>query len=316
MYQITIIMPVYNCESEVGNTIESILDQSFTDFKLIIINDGSTDKTLNILNNYLDKRIEIVSQTNQGVSVARNVGLRMANTKYTCFIDSDDYLNKDYLKELFYSAEINNSDMAFCNYRRIYNDKIINVNVYRGEDKNIYINSLLTHDLWGVLWNKIFKTEVIKNNEVTFQDGISMWEDLCFCVSFLVLPIKISFVDKYLYDYINRGNSLLNQKINVRRVEDQIKAIGVISNLKSYTQKCDINLITSMMLSKSAYLTVYHLFDYDKWSEIYPVQLRYIFLSKLNIKIKLISILAKFRMKRTVYFIAKLKFLLSRFKMS
>ena len=111
--KISIIVPVYNVESYLVRCIDSILNQSFKNFELILVNDGSTDDSLIICKKYLnvDKRIKLVSQVNKGLSAARNTGLRHTSGKYICFIDSDDFVEKDYLLFLINNIEKYNSDI-------------------------------------------------------------------------------------------------------------------------------------------------------------------------------------------------------------
>ena len=127
---ISIIVPVYNVESYLERCIESILNQSFKEFELILVNDGSTDSCKDICNEYKtkDKRIKVIHKENGGLSSARNAGLDIARGKYIGFVDSDDFINKDMYKTLFNTIQDNNSDMIICDYYKVNeenNDTII-----------------------------------------------------------------------------------------------------------------------------------------------------------------------------------------------
>jgi len=126
MVKISVIMPIYNSEKYLKEAIDSVLNQSFKDFELICINDGSTDNSPEILENYRkkDKRIKIINQKNQGLSAARNKGLKNSEGEFIFFIDSDDYIAKNTLKKLYQNARINDSDIVLYKKARFNGDKI------------------------------------------------------------------------------------------------------------------------------------------------------------------------------------------------
>lgn len=115
---ISIIVPVYNVEKYLDRCVQSILIQSFKRFELILVNDGSTDNSFEICQKYRkkDSRVILISQENKGLSAARNTGLNNAHGDYICFIDSDDFIEKDYLKLLLNNLKSNNADISICEY--------------------------------------------------------------------------------------------------------------------------------------------------------------------------------------------------------
>ena len=115
---ISIIVPVYNVEKYLDRCIQSILVQSFKKFELVLINDGSTDNSLKICQKYReeDNRIVLISQPNKGLSAARNTGLENIHGEYVCFIDSDDFVEKNYLRSLYNNLEKNKADISICEY--------------------------------------------------------------------------------------------------------------------------------------------------------------------------------------------------------
>ena len=118
--KVSVIMPAYNSEVYIRESIDSVLAQSFTDFELIVVDDGSTDTTAAIVKSYADSRIRLIRQANQGVSVARNTGLEAAQGQFITFLDSDDLYYPDFLKTLYHLVQSNQTDMSFSNYSESY----------------------------------------------------------------------------------------------------------------------------------------------------------------------------------------------------
>ena len=119
MAQITVILPVYNVEKYLKQCLDSIVNQTFKDFECLCVNDGSTDNSLSILQEYAqkDKRFKIITQKNGGTSVARNTGIKHTNTKYLTFIDSDDWITENYLEILYNKIEETNADIVRASYK-------------------------------------------------------------------------------------------------------------------------------------------------------------------------------------------------------
>ena len=121
MEKVTLIIPVYNSEKYIGRCIDSILEQTYTNFKIMIVNDGSTDKSQEIINSYKEKypdKIISIEQSNKGVAITRNESIKRANSKYIMFIDNDDFLDKDYIETFIKVAEEGDFDMVLGGYRK------------------------------------------------------------------------------------------------------------------------------------------------------------------------------------------------------
>lgn len=118
--KVSVIMPAYNSEVYIRESIDSVLTQSFTDFELIVVDDGSTDATAKIVQGFTDQRVRLIRQPNQGVSVARNAGMKAARGQFITFLDSDDLYYPDFLKTLYHLIQSNQTDMSFSNYSESY----------------------------------------------------------------------------------------------------------------------------------------------------------------------------------------------------
>lgn len=209
---ISIILPVYNDERNIKRCIQSILNQSFENFVLIIINDGSTDNSLNVINTFKDKRIILISQNNMGVSAARNKGLSLLKTSYVTFVDSDDYVEKNYLLNMLKDIKENKSDLSVTGINYIDGDNTLSFSSkYK---KQVISSSLFIKNIFdnegpkGYLWNKLWKTNVIKKNKLHFDTKVSMAEDLLFCVQYTKLIDKVSISNKHDYNHVLNPNSL------------------------------------------------------------------------------------------------------------
>ena len=214
---ISIIVPVYNTEKYLSACIDSILKQSFKNFELILVNDGSTDNSKIICDEYAktDSRIRVVNTENQGVSAARNTGITCSRGEYICFVDSDDTLDKDYLCILS-SQIIQSNDLVLCGYyvekdSTVENEIIFSNNKYDVIDKN-QIFFIVEKYLFSAPWCKIFKSSIIKGNNIKFCEDMSLGEDLVFNFDYLNYVNKIFIINKCLYHYsTDNASSLLRQ---------------------------------------------------------------------------------------------------------
>ena len=224
MIDISILMPVYNAEKYLNETIDTIKNQSFSNWELIIVDDGSIDNSKEICTKLMndDKRIKYIFQENLGVSHTRNVALENAQGKYIVFVDSDDLIHEDYLKILINSIEKNNSDISVCNFieRKISNTgKIEDITrefylkeVMEMSEMKDYIMDFGNSGLLNPLWNKIYKNQIIKENNITFDEKVETGEDFIFNLQYFRKVKKISFIKDSLYYYIRRNNNSITYK--------------------------------------------------------------------------------------------------------
>lgn len=213
--KVSVILPVYNGEKYVKKTIESLQKQTLKDVEIICINDGSKDRTIEILNELKkeDERIKVIDKNNEGVWKARIDGIKKASGEYISFIDSDDYVENSFIEKLYNSIITNNSDIAICGFRRIdeKTGKILSQEMKHNEkitiDKNRNFEEVISVNT--ALWNKLYKSSLLKNlKELTEPPRIL--EDMMFLSKIYLKAEKISFVDDYLYNYIVREGSAMN----------------------------------------------------------------------------------------------------------
>ena len=212
MPAISIIVPVYNAEKYIHKCIDSILSQTFTDFELLLIDDGSLDNSGKICDEYANKdfRIKAFHKTNGGVSSARQYGTDNAAGEYIIHIDSDDWVETNMLKDLYEKAVADNADMVFCDYYIDYANKSIKVKQAPSTLDNKTVLKELFEDLHGSCCNKLIKSAFYKNDCIRFPENMHMCEDLYVIVSILKHNMKIAYLPTAYYHYMqdNNQNSL------------------------------------------------------------------------------------------------------------
>jgi len=288
---VSIIIPAFNSEGFIEACIDSVRNQSYSNIEVILINDGSTDRTLDIMNAYAknDIRFRVYTKINSGISSTRNLGIDLVRGNYTIFIDSDDVVHEDYIKLLINNALNESSDVTICDYYLVKNKQHSLITYGMSFDKNTYINELLLHNVWGVLWNKLIKTSLFRDNKIRFPVGINMWEDLYFCVCILMNSKKTSILNIPLYYYMVRNESLVNSNISFKRVDDQIEVISLLSSVDGINKY--ISLDTSKLRAKGALITNNELFNARKWCSILPVGISGVIKSNVSFKHKSIALL-------------------------
>lgn len=217
MINITIVMPAYNVAHYIPRAIESVLQQDYEHWELIIINDGSTDNTLDVIESFAqkDSRIKWVNQENQGVSAARNRGLSLAQGRYITFLDADDFYEKHYLASMSEPLERQDADMTFCKYRETDGEIILKESP--SEINQLWHDSFIEH----LAYVKdaihpmacMYRLDLIKRNEIVFNRNYSYGEDQEFLLHYAYCATKIVFVPLVLYNYFYRQGSLSHQQI-------------------------------------------------------------------------------------------------------
>lgn len=218
MNLVSIIIPVYNSEKYLKNCINSVLNQTIKNVEIIMINDNSTDGSIDIIKDYvnLHDNIKLIDKSiNNGVSSARNDAIRIANGKYLLFIDSDDWLEKDMVENLYKKAIETDSDITICDAYIDFENNIskeLNITIDNNEciSSREAIKELLTqrNGLQGHPWNKLYKKNIIIENDIKYNENINIYEDFLFNLQMMMHSDKIVFVKKNLYHYIQRRNSL------------------------------------------------------------------------------------------------------------
>lgn len=215
---ITIITPVYKAQEYLPRCVESLLAQTFTNFELILIDDGSPDSSGALCDEYAlkDSRVKVIHKENGGVSSARQCGIEHASGLYTIHADPDDWANPTMLQTLYDTANATNADIVICDY---FTHKRGKTRYISQKPKDLapeaLLRQLLKQELHGALWNKLIRTSLYTRHSITFPQHITRWEDLFVVCSILLATTPvIAHLPKafYHYDLSTNANSIVRKK--------------------------------------------------------------------------------------------------------
>lgn len=267
--KISVIIPVYNCEKYIHNLLETIESQTYENLEIICINDGSTDRTNDILMQHKnrDNRIQIIYQENLGAGAARNRGLQVATGDYLAILDADDLLERNMFEEMLSSAIINNSDIVICRadgfsneYNKINIDYSLNINfsydnVFNAKDtQNRAFNFCV-----GWTWDKLFKRSFIESYNIRFQE-LRRADDLFFTFFAIANAQNISICNKYLIHH-RYHNEQMSQNRD-KALHDFCEAIT-----KLYTELVNNNLYNDFQHSFIYWLSRYSIWQYNSFKD-------------------------------------------------
>lgn len=231
----SVVIPVFNVEAYLRDCLDSVLGQTYDDWQAICINDGSTDGSADILNEYAahERRMKVITQPNGGLSAARNAGIKAAEGEYVLFLDSDDWLEKNALEAL--SANLEDEDMLCFSGRRFFESE----RAYHDADQlkaQTYLsgmdyyneNALLARDFAFVcVVLRIYKREFLSRHNLRFKEGI-FHEDNLFTPLACYYAEKVKVINECLYDYRVRSNSITTT-INVKRLRDLLGTANTLA---------------------------------------------------------------------------------------
>ncbi|MGN9066977.1 glycosyltransferase family 2 protein [Ligilactobacillus agilis] len=256
MDKITVIVPVYNVEQYLDRCVNSILNQTYRNLEIILLDDGSTDNSGKLCDSYKDERIVVVHKKNEGLGLTRNVGIKKATGKYIVFIDSDDYIDTTMIENLYLDLKKNNADTCIGGFKRIYKDRVVNsVNPYAGKivEKNEILTSVLSK-MFGKsgnnndylemsVWKVLFSRDIIVRNRIFFpseREFIS--EDIIFDTEYYSNANRVYMSSDVGYNYCDNEGTLTT-RYNPNRFELQeklyleldarAKKLGIYENVKA-----------------------------------------------------------------------------------
>ena len=272
---ISVIVPVYNVEQYLPHCIDSILTQTFTDFEVLLIDDGSTDNSGRICDEYAkkDNRIRVFHKENGGVSSARNVGLDNAEGEFLGFVDGDDILSPVYLMILLKALEDLHVDLVIAQYTSKSSDAVsLNEEImfWEVKDSVIYLENAFCNDMIdGYLWNKLFKRDIVLGNNIRFRSDISVWEDMLFVVSYCTFIRLIALIDNIIYYYRHRNGSAVN-RIDIRKAVGKLNVIeSMIALFEHKNFKIEKELLLmhkKLMLEIGVHIVKMKILKYRKYS--------------------------------------------------
>ena len=249
MSDISIIIPAYNAEKYIKKCMDSLMNQTKQELEFVIINDGSTDKTEEIIKSYNDKRIKYFKNKNHGIGKTRNFGIEKAKSKYIMFLDSDDYLDKRACELMYEKIEAFDLDMVVCDFYKEYDDgRIEEIRNPHFENSSLKDNPDIINE-YLCPWAKLYKRSLLMNNNIRFVENLK-YEDAPFVIETLATAKSIGKVDECLNYYVIHGNS--ETTVRDRRCFDILKIIDKIRKftkdkdyLKEKIDKLTVRMITN-----------------------------------------------------------------------
>lgn len=240
---ISIIIPIYNCEKYLDECIKSIIAQTYFKIEIILVDDGSTDSSLEICRKYCkkDNRIKIISQKNGGVADARNTGLKHASGKYVLFVDADDYVVKDFVYKMYNTCLEDKADIVICGIYKVGKGK--KLLVYNGEvtKDNVSFLSLCTEHIGGYVCNKMFSMHMLKELQLWFNLELQIGEDLLFVCRYYEHCNKVSYISEGLYFYrLNRCSATKQSIKDDKMFKKKASYLNAINSLEQQIEKTPI----------------------------------------------------------------------------
>jgi glycosyltransferase involved in cell wall biosynthesis len=220
---ISIIVPIYNVQEYLYRCVDSIINQTYKNLEIILVDDGSPDNCPQICDDYAkkDNRIKVVHKENGGLSDARNAGMKVATGEYISFIDSDDYVSLDFIQTLYNTMILENSDIVECNVVKFYENnyldkyeddlKILNYDTVKGLSALISENPFHQH-----VWNKLYKADLVL--DIFYPVG-KLNEDEFWTYQVFGRAKKVSKLNKTMYYYFQRANSIMGKSYSIRRLD-------------------------------------------------------------------------------------------------
>lgn len=264
--KVSIVVPIYNSEKYLKRCINSILNQTYKNIEILLIDDGSDDNSGKICDRYSKRyrKIKVFHIQNSGVSNARNLGIQNSTGEYIQFVDSDDYIKSDMTEKLIKNALKYDSDMVMCSYKLIskYRTKIERVdknNTYYNQNEFLYkLLEAQHYDYFNSPFNKLYKAELIKGNKILFDAKISLGEDLIFNLNIIRFGKRFSTVKESLYYYIVSDNpqSLTkkkrldiweNSKLIFNKYVETYKYLGAYKKYKSNIDGMIIHQVDTLL---------------------------------------------------------------------
>lgn len=226
--KVSVIVPIYNSERYLRKCLESIVNQTLKEIEIILVDDGSTDNSYEIYNEYLnnDNRIIIIKQTNQKQGAARNRGIEIAKGKYIGFVDADDYIDLNFFEKLYETAERYGCDIAISSLIKLCNNK--QKYKWKFESEKLLISDyekfVTGHQIKNAApYNKIYKKTFIEKNKIRFKEKV-FYEDGLFTVKAIYYTNKIITVPGTSYYYLKNPNSTVNSKQTEKHMNDALNA--------------------------------------------------------------------------------------------
>ena len=299
----SIIVPVFNVESYLEQCLDSLIKQNLKNYEIILVNDGSTDKSIEICNKYAEKNLNIrlINQENKGLGAARNIGIQNAIGKYITFVDSDDFVEEDMYYGMLSQAFADDLDLIVFNMKYYYEDGSTKPLTFKLEGNKIYnrqelIEAFLTKKFESFACNKLFKRELF--NEIRYDEGV-YYEDIYTCFKILNRVNTAKAICEELYYYRQRNNNITSS-VSINCLNDFRSAVNKVNSDYEITSKTSRFLIQSfniiycctyldLIIKANKYKIIRENIKLENYFKNFPVDMLIIFKNPyLDMKYKMI----------------------------
>lgn len=308
MPKVSVIVPVYNTELYVERAIISLMEQTLDNVQFIIIDDGSKDNSLNIIQDVIARyparegSVTLISRENLGVAATRAQGMELATGSYIIHLDSDDWAEPEWLEKLYSKAIDENSDVVICNYNAVYENKINAVTMPPDKTGALCLKQLLCDKQRGYTWNKLIHRRIFSRIGDPFIQGINYLEDLLYIMKCFYLSQRISYVPDYLYNYNQQNLISITKGMSDSKVEDIKKTTTFISNfINSHELSQSLNKEMMFFKIKQKTFLIYGQWQWvkkDIWT-LFPETEPFILTSPVPIHFKISLLAAKLKLYKT-----------------
>ena len=243
--RVSIIVPIYNSQNTLEKCIKSLINQTYRNIEIILVNDGSKDNSIKIINDFLkqDNRIILINQENNGVSASRNIGIRVANGEFIAFVDSDDYVDEIFIEKTIEIFNKTSCDVVRNNFRKVYEDGKIMEDKLNCEEffnkkqeiskiKDKLIKNIITGNIQSYSWLLMIKKDLITKNELYFDEEVAFMEDLIYFLNLINKIESIYFIkDPHYYYYQNNKSVTKNSSNYIKNMDNLLIAYKKIEKI-------------------------------------------------------------------------------------
>jgi glycosyltransferase involved in cell wall biosynthesis len=258
---ISVIVPVYNAEAFLSRCVDSLLSQTLANIEIILVDDGSTDSSKTLCEQYAveDNRVRVVSQPNRGVAMARQAGVDVASGIYSIHVDPDDWIEHTMLEEMYTKAIEEDADMVICDFMVDFADRNYVASQKVGKcEPNDCLTRMMYGKIHGSLCNKLIRTDLYDRYKIRFFDGINYCEDYFTCVQLFIQGVKIAYIPKafYHYDQVLNNNSA-TRRYTKETLQTQFRFYGKLCEILNGRQKKALSHVISVIAFDSYYNDIF-----------------------------------------------------------
>lgn len=243
---VSLIIPIYNLAEYLPQCLDTVRNQSYENLEVMLVNDGSTDASLRVCQEYvrMDKRFHLIDKPNSGVSDSRNQALDRAEGKYIQFLDGDDWLSPDATETLVHAAESTGGDLVLAHFYRVVEERMAprgHIRTQRLLTRQEFAEEMMkapANYYYGVLWNKLYRRSIVEAHRLRFDSKVNWCEDFLFNLEYIEYVRLVSAVPKPVYYYRKRESSLVSSQASLRRTIAM--KVQTFENYKELYQRLDL----------------------------------------------------------------------------